>query len=126
MSSINIKGAIERIKEKTTIFTPIVEVIVNAIQAIDTQENLQGDIKVIVKRSGQLEVDGSLPSIESIEIIDNGIGFTDENRESFDTLYSDYKIEQGGKGFGRFTCLKYFDGLHIDSNYFLISQLQLF
>jgi len=122
MSSINIKGAIERIKEKTTIFTPIVEVIVNAIQAIDTQENLQGDIKVIVKRSGQLEVDGSLPSIESIDIIDNGIGFTDENRESFDTLFSDYKIEQGGKGFGRFTCLKYFDGLHIDSNYFDIQE----
>jgi hypothetical protein len=60
MSSVNIKRAIERIKEKTTIFTPIVEVIVNAIQAIDTQENLKGDIKVIVKRSGQLEVDGSL------------------------------------------------------------------
>ena len=64
----------------------------------------------------------AIPSIESIEIIDNGIGFTDENRESFDTLYSDYKIEQGGKGFGRFTCLKYFDGLHIDSNYFDVKK----
>jgi|GEM_PF-2647757 len=36
---------------------------------------------------------------------------TKKNRDSFDTLYSDAKIEQGGKGFGRFTCLKYFDDM---------------
>jgi len=48
---------------------------------------------------------------------DNGIGFTDENRDSFDTLYSDYKLSQRGKGFGRFTCLKYFEDLEIESIY---------
>ena len=55
--------------------------------------------------------------IENIEIIDNGIGFTDENRNSFDTLYSDQKISEGGKGFGRFICLKYFENLNVDSVY---------
>ncbi len=41
----------------------------------------------------------------------------DENRDSFDTLYSDFKIRDGGKGFGRFTCLKYFDRLQVESDY---------
>lgn len=92
--------------------------IVNAIQAIEDKGNIgEGKIRVILKRSLQVEIDGSLPNIESISVIDNGIGFTDNNRESFDTLYSDYKIQQGGKGFGRFTCLKYFQYLRIDSIY---------
>ncbi|MEO1093479.1 MAG: ATP-binding protein [Cyanobacteria bacterium J06638_28] len=117
MSNVNIKRVIENIKSSTTIYTPIVELIVNAIQAIESKNDSQGEIKVIVKRSSQLEVNSSTPPIESIEVIDNGIGFTVENRDSFDTLYSDYKIQKGGKGFGRFTCLKYFDNLHIDSTY---------
>ncbi len=118
MSNVNIKRAVETIKSSTTVYTPIVEVIVNAIQAIEDKGNIdEGKINVILKRSPQVEIDGSLPSIESISVIDNGIGFTDNNRESFDTLYSDYKFKQGGKGFGRFTCLKYFKDLHIDSIY---------
>lgn len=117
MSNVNIKRVIENIKSSTTIYTPIVELIVNAIQAIESKNESQGEIKVVVKRSPQLEMNGSVPSIESIEVVDNGIGFTDENRNSFDTLYSDYKIQKGGKGFGRFTCLKYFEDLHVDSIY---------
>jgi hypothetical protein len=119
MSSVNIKRAVENIKSNTTVYTPIVEVVVNAIQAIEDRGNTgEGDIKVILKRSSQVEAFDSLPNIESIFVVDNGVGFTDKNRESFDTLYSDHKIEQGGKGFGRFTCLKYFKDLHVDSVYF--------
>ncbi|AIE75721.1 MULTISPECIES: ATP-binding protein [unclassified Synechocystis] len=118
MSNVNIKRAVENIRSSTTVYTPIVEVIVNAIQAIEEKGNVdEGMIRVILRRSPQIEIDGSLSSIESIFVIDNGIGFTDNNRESFDTLYSDYKIRQGGKGFGRFTCLKYFQYLRIDSIY---------
>lgn len=118
MSNVNIKRAVENIRSSTTVYTPIVEVIVNAIQAIEDKGNRdKGKIRVVLKRSLQVEIDDSLANIESISVIDNGIGFTDENRESFDTLYSDYKIQQGGKGFGRFTCLKYFKDFHIDSIY---------
>ena len=119
MSSVNIKRLIENIKSNTTIYTPIVELIVNSIQAIETNNNIQGEIKVVVKRSHhhQLEINDSMPFIESIEVVDNGIGFTDENRNSFDTLYTDHKIEKGGKGFGRFTVLKYFEDLRVDSIY---------
>ncbi|MBD2073923.1 sensor histidine kinase [Phormidium sp. FACHB-592] len=118
MSNVNIKRVVENIRSKTTIYTPIAEVIVNAIQAVENTNIGQGSIKVVVKRSPQIEIDGSLPSIQSIEVIDEGIGFTDENRDSFDTLYSEYKIREGGKGFGRFTCLKYFKDFHVDSTYF--------
>jgi len=118
MSNVNIKRAVENIRAGTTVYTPIVEVIVNAIQAIEDKENVsEGKIRVVLNRSQQVEAYDSLANIESITVIDNGIGFTDNNRKSFDTLYSDYKIKQGGKGFGRFTCLKYFKDLHIDSIY---------
>lgn len=120
MSNVDIKRAVEHIKSNnTSAYTPIIEVIVNAIQAIEDKKNFNdGEIKVILNRSPQGEIGNSLSPIESIIVKDNGIGFTDENRKSFDTLFSGYKIEQGGKGFGRFTCLKYFKNLHIDSVYF--------
>ena len=77
----------------------------------------EGKISIRVHRDAQLEADGSLPEVRSFEIEDNGVGFTDENRKSFDTLYSDLKIKEGGKGFGRFTCLKYFENLGVNSVY---------
>lgn len=117
MSNVNIKRAVENIKSGTTAYTPIIEVIVNSIQAIEAKAESSGKIKIVVERSDQGELDGSLPAIENFEISDNGIGFTPENRESFDTLYSDHKMLDGGKGFGRFICLKYFENMHVDSIY---------
>jgi Histidine kinase-, DNA gyrase B-, and HSP90-like ATPase len=117
MSNVNVSRAVENIRGVTTIYTAIVEVVVNAIQAIDQKGAPSGEVKIKAIRSAQLETDGGLSDITGFEIQDNGIGFTDENRDSFDTLYSDLKISDGGKGFGRFTCLKYFDRLHVDSDY---------
>lgn len=117
MSNVNIKRAIENIRANTTVYTPIVEVVVNAIQAIECGRTKPGRIAIRVMRDEQLEIDGGRSEISGFEIEDNGIGFTDKNRESFDTLYSDQKIAEGGKGFGRFTCLKYFEDLRIDSVY---------
>lgn len=118
MSPINeISRAVENIRANTTIYTAIVEVVVNAIQAIEAKGKSDGLVQIKAGRSGQLETDGSLPSISHFEISDNRVGFTDENRDSFDTLYSDLKIQDGGKGFGRVTCLKYFDRFHVESDY---------
>lgn len=115
MSNVNIRRAVENIRANTTVYTPIVEVVVNAIQAIESIGRTDGEIYIRVHRDGQLEMDGGLPEVQSFEIRDNGTGFTDENRQSFDTLYTDLKISEGGKGFGRFTCLKYFDNVHVES-----------
>lgn len=117
MSNVNIRRAVENIKFGTTVYLPIVEVIVNAVEAIEDKLEKNGEITIVVKRSSQLEFDRNTQEVKSFEITDNGIGFTDENRESFDTLYTDQKIKKGGKGFGRFICLKYFEDLQVDSVY---------
>jgi len=115
MSNVNIKRAVDNIKSNINVYSPITEVIVNALQAIEDKKISNGKIIVELIRSAQIESDGTISPVESIKIIDNGIGFTQINRDSFDTLYSDHKIDQGGKGFGRFICLKYFENFHVDS-----------
>ncbi len=52
--------------------------------------------------------DGVNSEIEKIEVHDDGIGFTNENRDSFNTLYSPQKQNNGGKGLGRMFYIKYF------------------
>jgi hypothetical protein len=115
MSKVNIRRTVENIRANTTVYSPIVEVVVNAIQSIESSGRQDGKVAVRIQRAGQMEMDGGLPEIRSFEIEDNGVGFTPANRESFDTLYSDFKISEGGKGFGRFICLKYFENVHVDS-----------
>jgi hypothetical protein len=115
MSNINIKGIINNITPTINSYTPIIEVIVNSIWAIEQKKELQGEIVIEIIRSAQTELGNALPNIQSFKISDNGIGFNEQNRESFDTLYSDQNIKNGGKGFGRFICLKYFNDFHVDS-----------
>ena len=115
MSNINIKRAIDNIRTNTTIYTPVVEVIVNAIQAIEESGRTDGRVSISALRSGQTNLDGGIPEIIGFEIKDNGIGFTDDHRNSFDTLYTDHRIGEGGKGFGRLICLKYFEDVFVDS-----------
>lgn len=115
MSNVNVKRLVENIRSGTNVYTPIVETAVNAIQAIEAGAPSRGRVDILVHRSSQQDMEGGQPAIESFTVVDNGIGFNDENRASFDTLYTDHKIDQGGKGFGRFTCLKYFDELTVES-----------
>lgn len=115
MSSVNIKRAVDNIKVGTNVYTPLVEVVVNAIQAIAESARHDGIVDIVTLREKQITIDESLPDVVGFAVRDNGIGFTDENRDSFDTLYSAHKITEGGKGFGRFTCLKYFDEISVES-----------
>lgn len=118
MSNINIARAVENIRATTTVFTPIVEVVVNAIQAIEALGQAGGNVHIKVERSSQVEIDENERAVINVTVIDNGIGFDLINRDSFDTLYSAHKLKHGGKGFGRFTCLKYFEDLRIESIFF--------
>ena len=70
MSQLNIKGLVDNIKARTNIYTPIIEAVVNSIQAIDESDRKDGEILIIVKRSNQgtLEFDSNaLADISSIE-----------------------------------------------------------
>ena len=117
MSNVNIQRAVENIRvgSGVNVYTPVVEIIVNAIQSIDYAQTNKGLVEIVVDRAKQIDLDGSVPDICGFTVIDNGVGFTEENRRSFDELYSDHKIKEGGKGFGRFTCLKYFEHFTVKS-----------
>ena len=98
MSKINIGRAVQNILPSTTPYTPLVEVIVNAIESIEeVVGDNSGKIEIRVLRSDQTEVEGGLSRVEGFEIRDNGVGFTDVHREAFDTLYTDQKIEKGAE-----------------------------
>jgi hypothetical protein len=115
MSSVNVNGAIKNIHRQSTAYVPIVEAITNSIYAIEKSGHEDGRINItIVRDSGGLDFGEPAP-ITSIHIEDNGIGFTDENTDSFDTLYSPLKAKEGGKGFGRVFFLKHFENVAIES-----------
>jgi len=100
MSNVNIKRLVDNIRSGTNIYTPLVELIMNAIQAIDAKGIQNGLVEIDVLRSSQADM------VDHLEEVDG-----------FDTLYTEQKIADGGKGFGRFTCLKYFDQVKVSSTF---------
>ncbi len=107
---------------------PLLEAVVNGLQAIDARfgdETGQGSLRVTIERSGQEEFDfepvgpgrAALKPITGFVIEDNGVGFTPDNMDSFETLDSDYKANLGCRGVGRLLWLKAFDKVSVGSAY---------
>lgn len=107
---------------------PLLEAIVNGLQAIDARFGTntgQGRLRITIERSGQEEVDFShsgpgraaLKPIVGFAVEDNGVGFTPDNMDSFETLDSDYKAGMGCRGVGRLLWLKAFERISIRSAY---------
>ena len=105
------------------VMLPLFECVVNSIISLKKRTDIALPLKKI-----QIQITrGDMPSapdlfefnktIQSIKIIDNGIGFTKENFESFDTAYSRINKEYGCKGIGRFTVLAAFEKIEVTSNY---------
>lgn len=61
--------------------------------------------------------------IVGFKVTDNGIGFTDANMQSFETLDTDYKAAKGGRGIGRLVWLKAFGSVHVLSVYKATNQI---
>jgi hypothetical protein len=112
---------------RTKPLMPLFEVISNSIHAINEakiNKQLQGEGTVTVRliRNGNEEtlktlVDLDKYPINSILVTDNGIGLNDENLNYFIETDTDHKLEMGGKGVGRFVCLKAFKKLVIKSQF---------
>lgn len=119
MSQTYIPGIVDNIRADSTPYSPIIEAITNSIDAINRAERTDGRIDITLERANAMPnmPDKELPEIISVTISDNGIGFTDDNRKSFDTVYSPQKKHIGGKGFGRFFYLRHFDTASIESHY---------
>jgi len=104
----------------TNALFPVFEAVVNSIHSIDElkkhDDSYQGKIIIKVIRSGQTSAFADVKSeINGFEIIDNGIGFNEDNFKSFQTLDSDFKIDLGGRGIGRLLWLKAFKSVKITS-----------
>lgn len=128
----DLRGKINNLPHfKTEALLPVFEAVVNSIHAIEDRKQFnEGKIlvRVIHEKDIQkpLELDGDESSsgtseefrkIINFEIEDNGIGFNNDNFESFKTAESTFKLERGGKGVGRFYYLKAFDNVEIESVY---------
>lgn len=120
MSKINIDRIVKDIKTRSNSLTPIIEAVCNSMDAIGANRN-DGKIDIVVKRDPQQSIEENgfqvIPDIIAVDVIDNGEGFTETNRESFDTFRSGLKMSKGGKGFGRFMYLKYFNHVSVESIY---------
>ncbi len=117
MSNVNIKRLVENIRSGTNSYTPLVELVVNGIQAVEQKGDADGLVEIEVIRNGQPDLTERIEEVDGFVVKDNGVGFTERNRDAFDTLYTDLKAADGGKGFGRFTCLKYFERMKVRSTF---------
>lgn len=102
-------------------FLAVLEAVVNSIHSIiyrrDKEESFTGGwIRINVKREDTL-IDDAKGDILAFEITDNGVGFTEDNMESFLTADSNFKEAIGGKGIGRFSWLKVFSEVKVESIY---------
>lgn len=118
---IDIKGKINEKKlPYSNTLLPLYEAIVNSIQAIEEGSATEiGIVEINIIRSLQQTTDNSiLPTITDFHIRDNGVGFNAKNYESFNFAHSTYKFDKGGKGIGRFTWLRAFAKVEIESRFY--------
>ena len=122
---IDLKGRVNRLKlAERNMLLPVFEAIVNSIHAIEDTNVPNGKIEIFAERNQQMilqldDVDKKMiPEIISFTITDNGIGFNDENYESFKREYSTHKAERGGLGIGRFMWLKAFNDVKVESQFY--------
>lgn len=121
--TLSLRGRTKNFKlPKNQPLIPLFEAIVNSIHAIDERraedDRFNGHIIIRIIRSDQIVMDNiELPPISSFEIIDNGVGFNEQNLTSFMESDSTYKALIGGKGVGRLSWLIAFEKAEIESVY---------
>lgn len=117
----NIQGLVKSLDLKQAQgMMPLFEAISNAMDAIaEVGKGLNaGNIDInLIRRTDFGSRSDELPLINSVTVTDDGIGFTDENLKSFEEAYTQAKVKLGGKGVGRFTYLKVFNKIQVESNF---------
>lgn len=101
---------------------PVFEAVINALHAIEAGGRKTGVVTIEVIRGAAqtmlpLGHEATGPALSGFRIVDDGIGFTDDNYNSFCTSDSMFKHRLGGRGVGRFTWLKAFESVQVDSVY---------
>ena len=106
---VKIDNVLKGFNSKIPFMQPLYEAITNALEAHAK------DIRIVFEKEELLDNDTMKPKIIGFTIKDNGDGFNKKNRESFGEYLSNYKSELGCKGIGRFTWLKVFKEIKIES-----------
>ena len=107
---------------KSEVLLPLYESIVNSIISLLRTGRKDGSIDVFIERESVEDKEPELfdrivPPIKSIEIVDNGEGFTEENFKSFNAPFTRLNKSYGCKGIGRFTMLAMFSAIKVVSIY---------
>jgi hypothetical protein len=119
----NIAGRVARMNLRPSkALLPLFEAVSNSIDAIEAlRGDTAGTITVELTRDPtqkQMNYDADRAEpITSIRITDDGIGFTEANMTAFEEADTPAKLEIGGKGVGRFTWLKVFRTVTVESTY---------
>lgn len=118
----DIVGKIKRMRLfKSQALLPLFEAIVNSLHSIQRLKVEKGFIDISFTRDnsqGSLFEDGvNINPIKDFIIKDNGEGFNNVNYTSFRSANSILKLEMGGQGVGRFTWLKTFKKVHVESTF---------
>jgi hypothetical protein len=98
---------------------PIFEAVVNSFHAIEdaSQTGVSANIEIIVKRDDVMTNLDLVGKVDGFIVVDNGIGFNEANLDAFFTSDTQYKVNRGGKGVGRFIWLKAFEYAEVESHY---------
>jgi hypothetical protein len=106
---VAIPSIVDNLNSQIDFLQPLYEAITNSMEADATK------ISVIFEKDLTLDEKEHPPKITGFTVVDNGVGFTEENRNSFSEYLSKYKLSLGCKGIGRFTWLKVFSNIKIES-----------
>ena len=124
MESVGMATSLETIvglKPNVNEYTPLLECVVNSINSIQEKWIQDWEINIEVNKGPEqwalaLEAwEVSQQKIKSFRIIDNGIWFNDEKTNAFDEPFTDNNFANWGKWYGRFTTLKVFENVKIES-----------
>ena len=100
---------------KAAILYSVYEAVSNSVHAI---EDRFGEDEAAKKGKIVVEIlTDDDRCVESISISDNGIGFTSEHLEAFNTSDSRFKEKRGGKGIGRLIWFKVFEEIKVQSRF---------
>lgn len=121
--TLDIQGLVRQLKMSNYLM-PLFEAVVNSIQSIYLSGIKNGYIEIYINRVSEQQnlnlgnnsnIPYTVQEIDSIIISDNGSGFNNKNVESFNKAYYTEKVALGCKGVGRFSWLKAFDSVDIES-----------
>lgn len=119
----NIRGRLAKLRNVSSFREPLLEAVANSFQSLEVSkvDDPHIEIRVFWDQNPRFAGKGKKKPyhvIKTIEIEDNGEGFTKRNFDSFETMDSDLKAKDFGcKGIGRFLWLKAFEKVSVKSVY---------